>query len=228
MKDNSLQNAAYSTAYKKQKAKYLPLFADNNKKDLEEIFLNEKYKILKIKYAGVVEGCNLHGSTCILTNKKEEEIHSWKSVDDSSDFYELVNHQNGKQYLVYRQDLYGYSVFELSSKAEFQYYPQRVLDGMEYFIWTNINYNPSNNLLAISGCIWAAPWGTLLVDFSDPLNVPKFQIDITECIEGGYDVYDDIDFVRWEDKDIVVKCFNTEKEVTEMKTVTSDTYLKYT
>lgn len=178
MKENNiLSNVAYSEKYKEEYQLYKALFQDENKKESEDIVLTDEYKIMKTNYAGNVNERNLHGHRCVLLNKEDRIIHSWESFDNDADFEKIVSHQNGNHYLVYRQELYGYTVFDLMNNKEFQYFPKCVLDGREYFIWTDVHYNPLNNFLAVTGCIWGAPWSTLLVDFSDPMVTPKFQID---------------------------------------------------
>lgn len=207
---NDLKNAAYTDKYKEQCTFYNPLFSDEYKKEVEELTLPYGYYILKTSYAGSVHNCNLSGNKCILYDVNKEQLHSWKNYDDECSFETLIEHTDGNKYLVYRQELYGYTVFNLTDKKEFQYYPQCVLDGNEYFIWTNIEYNPLNNMLAVSGCIWGAPWGTLLVDFAHPMDEPRFQLDVIEQIAGGYDRYDDADFVRWEGTNLILSCYNVE------------------
>lgn len=222
--NEALRNAAYSDKYREECAKFQPLFSDENRAEDEIIALPEDYKIFKTTYRGEVNGCNLHGSSCVLVDSRGEIIHTWNNFDDSAEFHTLIHHRNGNKYLVYRQELYGYTVFDLTNKRDFQYYPQCVLDGREYFIWTDVHYNPLNNLLAVSGCIWAAPWGTLVVDFANPMAEPKFQHDIINCLEGGYDVYDDADFVRWDGLNLILSCYNIEKKGKEEVIVLPDLY----
>lgn len=215
MKNKALKNAAYSDKYKEEKEHYKSLFLEKNRKESEDIILSYGYKITKNNYAGKINDRNLQGNCCTLSDNTERVIHQWKSFDDDADFEKIVTHQNGNHYLVYRQDLYGYTVFDLTNHKEFQYFPQCVLDGQEYFIWTDIHYNSLNNILAVAGCIWGAPWGILLVDFSDPMAEPKFQLDSIDCLPQGYDVYDDADFIRWDEQNLVLNCYNIEKKIKE-------------
>lgn len=222
--NEALRNAAYSDKYREECAKFQPLFSEENRAEDETVTLPEDYKILKTTYKGKVNGCNLHGNSCALLDNGGETIHTWNNFDDDAEFHTLIYHRNGNKYLVYRQELYGYTVFDLANNKEFQYYPQCVLDGREYFIWTDVHYNPLNNLLAVSGCIWAAPWSTLIVDFENPMAEPKFQHDIIDCLEGGYDVYDDANFVRWDDLNLILSCYNIEKNEKEDIIVPPGTY----
>lgn len=224
MKNDALKNAAYSDRYKEENKQCESLFAEENKAESEEILLPDGYKIFKTTYRGKVNGCNLHGNSCVLSDSTGKAIHTWNNFDDDAEFHTLIHHLNGNTYLVYRHELYGYSVFDLTNNKEFQYYPQCVLDGREYFIWTDVHYNPLNNLLAVTGCIWAAPWSTLIVDFENPMDEPEFQIDVINCLDGDYDVYDDADFVRWENEYLVLNCYNIEKKAKEEVLVFPEMY----
>ena len=214
---DGLRNAAYSDAYIQQCAKYDILFSERNKGASDTINLPEGYSILKTSYKGQFGGCNIHANRCTLYDENGNNTHTWKSYDDDADFEILINHQAGNKYFIYRQELYGYSVFDLTNNKAFQYLPQCVLDNREYFIWTDVHYNPLNNIAAISGCIWACPWSTLLVDFSEPMSEPKFQLDVINCLDKGYDIYDDADFVKWDGDALVLNCF--ERETKSMKEV---------
>lgn len=205
-----LKNAAYTDKYKEQCVFYEPLFKDEYLQEVEELVLTHGYSILKTSYAGNIHNRNLSGNICRLLDADGLEIHTWKNYDDECSFETIIDHTDGHTYFVYRQDLYGYSVFDLTTNTKFQYLPQCVLDGQEYFIWTNIYYNPLNNMLAVAGCIWGAPWSTLLVDFAYPMNEPRFQFDVIEQIDGDYDRYDDADFVRWEGTKLIINCYNIE------------------
>lgn len=226
MRKEALNNVAYSKEYREELQQYKTLFLEENKKDSEDIILTERYKITKTNYAGQGGVWNMHGHICVLSDKEDNIIHSWKCFDNDADFEKFITHQNDNDYLIYRQDLYGYTVFDLINKKEFQYYPQCVLDGYEYFIWTDVHYNPLNNLLAVTGCIWAAPWSTLLVDFSNPLDTPKFQIDIINCLPGDYDVYDDADFVRWDGDNLVLNCYNAKTNLKEEVILPPEAYFQ--
>ena len=42
----------------------------------------------------------------------------------------------------------------------------------EVFIWTSADYDPGTDLLAVTGCIWACPYSTIVLDFSCPFQPP--------------------------------------------------------
>ena len=88
-----------------------------------------------------------------------------------------------------------------------QVYPREQEKFEEVFIWTSVNYDPSNDLLAVSGCIWAAPFSTIVLDFSHPLQVEPAErwLDIRTLIDPDYDLYGDIEFVRWEDSALILR-----------------------
>ena len=86
-----------------------------------------------------------------------------------------------------------------------QYLPRATLDGTETFIWTEAHYNPANDMLAVGGCYWAAPYALLLADFSNPMSAPPRMTDaLYEYIPNFWDDYDgEIDFHAWRGTDLL-------------------------
>lgn len=131
-------------------------------------------------------------------------VYTWDNINDDGEFYQLIPHANGNHYLVFREDLYGCSVLEVETGRTMHYIPEKSwpLDGRqgeEIFIWTNVAYDAATNLLAVSGCFWACPNGTLLLDFSDPLEEQDWEVwlDVQDVVDPDYEIYDDIDLERF-------------------------------
>ena len=81
-------------------------------------------------------------------------VHTWDNLDFDGEFCSLISHANGNHYLVFREDLYGYSVLEVETGRTMHYIPEKSwpLDGgigQETFIWTNAAYDSSTSLLAV-------------------------------------------------------------------------------
>jgi hypothetical protein len=91
-----------------------------------------------------------------------------------------------------------------------QFFPESSLNGNETFIWTDIGYDATNNLLAVSGCFWACEFTVHLFSFDFPMNEGQRFVDIVKFIDGGYDTYDEFDFIKWEDGDLHIAGLNTD------------------
>ncbi|MEA5057447.1 MAG: hypothetical protein VB047_07795 [Anaerotignum propionicum] len=87
-------------------------------------------------------------------------------------FAKLIHHRNGREYLIFNIDLYGYSIMDMSNLLVVSYVPETVLNKEETFIWQEKYYCKKNNILVISGCYWAHPSGLEFYDFSYPMCVP--------------------------------------------------------
>lgn len=197
-KQNQMINAANSEIYRQ------PFFqAATN--DIPENRQPEKQQnhVLFEQYTLHIEEWQ-HFSRCQVLNADGEIIANWQSVYNHSDFYTPIAHQNGKHYLLFRQDLYGYSVLDLATGEIFQYFPQTVLDGEEDFIWVAVHYNPHNNLLAVEGCYWACPYDTLLLKWDEPMHTPSCATILSRHLVNYFDDYDgDVDFYAWEQGDLL-------------------------
>lgn len=151
-----------------------------------------------------------------LLDREKRVLYTWRNLDIDGAFCSLFRHQNGRHYLIFRIELYGYSVYEVESGEEMHYVPSQVhpeegQEGQEVFIWTSVGYDSESNLLAVSGCIWACPFSALVVDFSRPLQEQPADhwLDIQNLIDPKYDFYNEIEFVRWEKESLFLRGENT-------------------
>ncbi|WP_312059560.1 hypothetical protein [Anaerotignum sp.] len=74
-------------------------------------------------------------------------------------FAKLIHHMDGREYLIFNIDLYGYSIMDMSNLSVVSYVPETVLNKEESFIWQEKYYCKKNNILVVSGCYWAHPSG---------------------------------------------------------------------
>lgn len=139
-----------------------------------------------------------------LLDSGGQVVYTWDNINDDGEFYRLLPHANGNHYLVFREDLYGYSVLEVETGRTMHYIPEKSwpLDGRqgeETFIWTNVAYDAATNLLAVWGCYWACPNSMVFLDFSDPLSEQDCGcwVEMHEIMDPDYDLFDDIDMINW-------------------------------
>ena len=163
-------------------------------------------------FNGEIGKFRLRMSESVLFDKDGRGRFFWRNLDDDGEFASLIHHANGKHYLVFRFDLYGYGVLELESLQDIRYFPPQSFpadreDFKETFIWTGVNYDPHSNLLAVSGCYWACPYSVVVLDFSAPLTEQPVErwLDVHGIIDPDYGIYDDIAFDRWENGVLCLK-----------------------
>ena len=228
-----MSNAAYTDAYKKRWDDCQPLFITDNIAERKEVHLSDRYLLHICEYGGKVGDWNLYGSECSLVDCNSEAISKWHSIDNNGDFYKIIKHSDGKEYLIFRQDLYGYSVLDIESREKMQFFPEKSLNSgadNETFIWTDIEYNPISNVLAVTGCYWACPYNVHLFTFDNPMSENQKFIDLRECfepIECGYSIYCDVDFVKWENDILHIKSLNTETKIIETVEIEQSKYFKW-
>ena len=171
-------------------------------------------------FNGEIGRFHLHMSENTLLGKDGKVLFLWRDTDDEGEFASLIHHANGKHYLVFRFNLYGYGVLELESEQDMRYLPLQSFPAErenleETFIWTGVNYDPRSNLLAVSGCYWACPFSTIVLDFTNPLIEQPTEnwLDVRSIIDPGYEIYDDIDFVSWENGELRLKGEGEPREI---------------
>lgn len=62
------------------------------------------------------------GDKCKLF-KNSKLIFEWTNYYGKSMLHKIINHNNGKRYFMYNEDLYGYSILDLDSKEHINYIP---------------------------------------------------------------------------------------------------------
>ncbi len=213
-KSLNLANAAYTDRYRLECEGQLFIFGNQNLVDTLVTDLPYGYRLEENLYVVKTEDNTTYSGreVSVFHNRADNALCTWKCYDDNAIFYDIIKHSDGNEYLLFRQELYGYSVYCLTTDVFFQYYPQSALDGEECFIWAGVEeYRPEENWLLVTGCYWACPWSIAIIDFENPLSIPRFQLDIRSHLAGDYFDFDDIYIDHWEDDVLHLKCLYDEK-----------------
>ena len=159
----------------------------------------------------------LCGSERELLDNEGKGRYVWRNLDTDGEFCSLFRHRNGKYYLIFRTELYGYSVLEVESGQEMHYvpacvHPEEGQKAEEVFIWTGADYDPGADLLAVTGCIWACPYSTIVLDFSCPLQPPPpaHWVDLRHLVDPVITRFEDMEFVSWRSDALLLRCCDTE------------------
>ena len=139
---------------------------------------------------------------------KDKLIFEWRFTGASPRKASIIHHADGKTYLLYFEDLYGYSVLDLSSMQSVHYIPQESYETdksrfEETVIWVVPHYDPESSLLAVEGCIWAFPYTVLVVNFSNPMKIVEAGqwLDLNGGLDSGHD--DEINFIGWDEDSLI-------------------------
>lgn len=150
-------------------SKYIKKYENEYCKGLE--FNNcytENYEIQGIKIIVYVQKHRSNSQTRIkahvILSKKEYkyefdsvDIYSWKN-----NFYPLK--LNDKDLICFRKTLYGFTFLNKDTlKEEFEFFPEKVLNGDESFII--VNAKSFKDLVIFDGCYWACPYGYYAFDY---------------------------------------------------------------
>lgn len=201
-------------------AAYDAMFAPENRSPQqdEQFPLTDGYSIRSKAY--IYDGdLHLCGSESELLDNEGKVRYAWRNLDTDGEFCSLFRHRNGKHYLIFRTELYGYSVLEVESGQEMHYvpacvHPEEGQKTEEVFIWTGADYDPGTDLLAVTGCIWACPYSTIVLDFSCPLQpqLPERWLDLRHIVDPDDTRFDDIEFVRWDSDSLLLRGCDTEDD----------------
>lgn len=213
---NAFGRKHYEDQRRRQSGIFAPDYLSTRPEKLTE--LGDGLAVRSRYYSGTVPEYryHIHASENTLLDSEGKNLYTWQNLNDSGDFCRLIRHRNGNRYLVFRCDLYGYSVYELETGKDIHYLPlesepEKQEDFRETFLWTGAHYDPDSNLLAAPGCYWASTNSAVVIDFTDPLTPQERWLELHEVIDPGYDKYDDLDFDGWDrEKGLLVRAFSVE------------------
>ena len=218
-------NIAYSNEYQEHRKTFDYVFQDKYKTEIEEVPLTDGKHILRISYF-TDESCEynqyrVYASETEVFDNNFNKVADFRNINHSVDFYSVVEHSNGKNYLVFSIDLYGYSVMDLENYHVCNFVPEESFKGEgETFIWTDICYSKKHNILAVDGCYWACPSSVEFFDFSTPENLPYEKILSSYDMEGLLNIDTDVIPIRWNDEgSIVLKCCIDSESTNEVEEV---------
>ena len=208
-----MKNVAYSSEYLDYRKQFDYIFVDEYKNGDSEVkqLSDGKHTLITSFYrdeSRKVLHFNAYTSKTEVYDCNRNKVAEFRNIDHSVDFFSEVEHSNGKKYLLFSIDLYGYSIMDLSSYKTYHYIPEESFkDHKETFIWTDVLYCRKNNILAVDGCIWACPSSTYFYDFSTPEELPYYLIYSTYDMDGEINIDTDAIPLNWnEDGAIVLKC----------------------
>lgn len=219
-----MNNAACTKEYQKYRQEQETIYCSDNLCSVKSAALSTHVSVVKRSFCRKTDGYLLHASECELMDETKSVVYTWRNINDDGEFYKIIEHSDGNLYLIFRIDLYGYSVLNLSTLRDFHYIPSGSFPEGETFIWTDVFYNRKNNMLAVSGCYWACPYEIMLLEFSHPLTEPGELIRVQDCLAHSAASYDDIDFAAWCGTDLILHAFNTEDSLMETIVLSEDTY----
>lgn len=214
------ENIADEKCYQDWRAQYASLFAPENRSPQQDrqFPLIGGYSVRSKVYFHSGE-LNLSGSENELLDKDGKVRYAWRNLDTDAEFCSMFLHRGGNRYLIFRTELYGYSVLEVESGQEMHYvpacvHPEEGRKVEEVFIWAGADYDPGTDLLAVTGCIWACPYSTIVLDFSRPLHPrpPECWLDVRRIVDPDDSRFDDIEFVRWEDGALILRGSDVEDD----------------
>jgi hypothetical protein len=208
-----MKNVAYSSEYLEHRKRFDYIFSDKYKCNEDEI-RQLKYNNLFLKTSYYSDHShekleyNVNTSKTDIFNGNGNKVAEIRNIDYSVDLFSEIEHSNGKYYLIFSTDLYGYSLLDLSNYQIYNYVPEEsLIQGNETFIWTDTLYCKKNNIIAVDGCFWACPFSTYFYDFSEPEILPYELICNSYDMDEEINIETDVTPLRWnEDGTIVIKC----------------------
>ncbi len=210
----SNKNVAYSNEYSTYRSKFNYVFNEKYKcNEVDKNLLSDgKHTLITTYYSDnsyEISKYNIYASRTEVIDSMKNKVAEFENINHDGNIFSVVEHSNGKNYLIFSIDLYGYSIMDLSNYHVYHYIPEESFYGHEEtFIWTEAYYCKDNNIIAVEGCYWACPFSTEFFDFSNPEEVPFERIYSSYEMEGEINIESDVTPLHWNsDGTIVLRCY---------------------
>lgn len=219
-------NVAYSKEYQEFRKTFDYVFQEKYKIKEEKQVLSDGKHTIHISYFNdesyEFSKYWVHTTLTEIFDSRLNKVSEFKNINQHVNLYSVIEHSNGKSYLIFSIDVFGYSIMDLSNYKVYHFIPEESFrENEETFIWTDVYYCKSNNILAVGGCYWAWPFSSEFFDFSSPESLPYKRLYSSNDMEGEIIIDAEVTPLRWnDDGTIVLKCCtDNDGEVEEERTV---------
>lgn len=222
---NIANTERYLNWRQQKEAIFRPEYLKDSPDTILERQLNDHWKLQSRLYHDPSAAYPVDQAEHCLLDAQNTVRYTWRTLDTSAEFFEIIRHANGRDYMIFHRELYGYSVLDLSFMTIMHFIPGPApygeADFEESFIWTAPYYSSASNLLAVFGCFWACPYSVMLLDFTDPMQPQENWFDAQDLIDPECEKYDDIDFDAWsENGDLILRVTDSDGIASHLLTIT--------
>ena len=120
----SFENIYHTEKYQEYRQQYIKkVFQSQYRKETEMLPLEAGFILESTEYSAYEKGSEYPRHTAYeqaLVSPDKTVVNKWQLCDDHdfTSFTQVFTHSDGRLYLIYKEDLYGYSVLRLSDRKE--------------------------------------------------------------------------------------------------------------
>ncbi len=204
-----MRNIAFSAEYAEQyNRQFEVLFREENRRNKEEGCFANGYSLLAESFEGELDGEHRLAARYALFSPNHEPVFEYACLDNANPLCEMITHNDGKTYFLFRRDRFGFSVLDLDSLHEHRFYSDEAFESGNDFIWCSAEYYPARNTIFVAGHMLGAPYEVYEFDFADPLtcvaHVPEDALILTLPSPDFADEMEDFrdEYVNWGEEEI--------------------------
>ncbi|MBR5040803.1 MAG: GNAT family N-acetyltransferase [Clostridiales bacterium] len=205
-----MRNYAFSPEYAQQyREQSEALFRPENRRTKEEGCFANGYFLLCETYEGELDGVPRTAARYSLFTPNHDLVLSYDCLDNEHALSEMIKHNNGVVYYLFRRDRFGFSVFNLVTLTEHRYYSEEAFKTGSDFIWCGAEYYPDRNTIFVVGHVPGAPFEVYEFDFTDPMTcvafVPEDALILTLPSTEFADEMEDFrdEYLNWGEEEII-------------------------
>ncbi len=166
-----MKNVAFSTEYAEQyNRQFEILFREENRRSKEEGCFANGYSLMCESFEGELDDEPRLAARYALFSPSHEPVFTYACLDSANSLCEMIRHNNGRTYFLFRRDRFGFSVLDLETLQEHRFYSDDALYNQNDFIWCSAEYYPARNTIFVAGHMPGGHYEVYEYDFSDPLH----------------------------------------------------------
>ncbi len=200
-----MRNIVNDEKYMKERSEINQYFGEEYLKPMEtkNIISPSGTYALKIYYYEHKEGNIVYAYSKGVLNCKNGKTVEIKRNYDHFQFCWIEE----KDYFLCGADYQGYSIVDLKNGELKHYVPEEYYQGIG-FCWVQVHYLHDNDIIAVEGCYWGAPYDIVFYDFSKPMELPYKEL----LRVAGYDTA-----IGWKNKRLFEYFDEETKEIKEVR-----------
>lgn len=209
----SYKNVFGTKEYEEYLEPYKYVFDDRYMGDISAVSLPDGYSAAITPYCHRIQKDKQYMQSITMSRtsliKNDRVIFDLERSDSNIPFDKLIIHSSGHRYYPFKMSLYGMSFCDIDSGEIYHYIPQGYDNTYgaphgESFIICDMHYDKASDLIAYEGCYWAHYYDVMAGDLSEVIPYSPYLVSIHKLIDPEYEVYYDIDFVRWDNDALIV------------------------
>lgn len=194
------ENIYHTEKYRIKREKFLRFISPEYYRNSETKNLGNGYTLTADKYSEKI-GSDIYAAARLHLKKDGAEIYTFDDIGwHAISFSFILNHSDGKEYFIFREELCGFSVLRIEDMKSMHFVPDTKSENDRFFFYNEpFYYDPETDIAAAHGSRgYSVNTDIAVIDLGDPLKEPDRIVTFLPMIDPDGDAFSDLKFKRFE------------------------------